>query len=272
MYTPSTDADYGWLRDVRHVYDNGMFHSPRGMGTFEILGMTSTIPMKYPIIMNPTRKLGYKFMAAEAAWMIEGRNDVASISKYSKKISDFSDDGETFFGAYGPRLHQQLGSVIGVLSRDPDTRQAVVSTWRPNPPPTKDVPCTLSWQFLIRGNKLHCIATMRSSDLWLGHPYDIFNFSAISFYVMMCVNKFRSNEKLELGNLILTAGSKHLYQRNVEEVRAVLEQWTIDEYKLVRQMEPCFIEERYTDPNEFVTHLWDCADSSDGAKSLIQVR
>ena len=36
-------------------------------------------------------------MFGEAAWMLEGKNDVESVSKYVDGVKRFSDDGETFF-------------------------------------------------------------------------------------------------------------------------------------------------------------------------------
>ena len=43
----------------------------------------------------------------------------------------------------------------------------------------KDIPCTVSLQFLIRENKLHLFVNMRSNDVFLGLPHDIFCFTMI---------------------------------------------------------------------------------------------
>src|SRR5690606_21129551 len=115
----------------------------------------------------------------------------------------------------------QIGYVIAKLVEDRDTRQAVVNIWRESPPESRDIPCTLSLQWLIRNGKLYCIATMRSSDLWLGHPYDTFNFSAISFYILLQLRT--SGILVTLGDLHLTAGSKHIYERNVEQVSDIID-------------------------------------------------
>jgi hypothetical protein len=47
-------------------------------------------------------------MFGEAAWMLRGKNDVATVSKYAGAITRFSDNGITFFGAYGPKIIDQL--------------------------------------------------------------------------------------------------------------------------------------------------------------------
>ena len=181
--------------------------------------------------------------------MLEGRNDVASIAPYSKSISQFSDDGETFFGAYGPRLYAQLNSVVNELKADLSTRRAVANIWRENPMRTKDYPCHLSCQFLVREDRLECFATMRSSDAWLGVPYDVFNFSMWSAYVLIALG----NKKLKLGNLYNTAASRHLYAANYEDAEAC-----------VNNAEEAFAYEPFN-PWEFETtggliaHLWNVA-------------
>ena len=55
---------------------------PRGLNIKEKINHSFKIGMEDPIITIPERKLSYSFMFGEAAWMLSGRNDVASISKY----------------------------------------------------------------------------------------------------------------------------------------------------------------------------------------------
>jgi thymidylate synthase len=199
------------------------------MEILEVIGNQVRVDMRHPVVLSRTRRLNYKFMAAEAWWILSGKRDTQSIGKFCKNILQFSDDGETFFGAYGPKIRNQLGSVIRCLEMDRDSRQAVINIWRENPPVSKDIPCTLSAQFLIRDNKLHCIDTMRSNDVWLGFPYDVFNFSMLSWKVLDEL-RFRnpSYQSLELGSLYLNAGSHHLYERN----RVMAERITAEENDL----------------------------------------
>ena len=207
-----------WLQALDGCLNHGRDAAPRGMKIKELIGYQTTTPLEFPVMTIVDRKLGYKFMAAEAAWILSGDNRVRTISPYSNAISRFSDDGYFFHGAYGPAIRDQLHFVIDSLNADPDTRQAVLTIWRPNPRPSKDIPCTVSVQFLIRNNMLHVIDTMRSSDLWLGWPYDVFNFSMLARYVICHLNT-----KPDLGVLVLQAGSSHLYEQNWEDVSKIIE-------------------------------------------------
>ena len=267
-------ANEAWISLIRRIYEAGAESHPRNLRIKEIICNTMRVDMRWPIVSVKRRKMGFKFLAAEAWWILSGKNDVASRRPYSPHIASFSNDGYHFDGAYGPKIIDQLRYIIDTLERDPDSRQAVIEIWRPNPRDSRDVPCTLNIQWLIRDGKLNCIDTMRSSDAWLGWPYDTFNFSMLSTYVLLLL-KERNSAKfadLKLGALWLTAGSSHLYINpkedgatnipySLEDVQGVLEH--AGHIKALRQhAEPGTLEEWQSmyaplDPSEFdgPTHL-----------------
>jgi thymidylate synthase len=208
-------AHYAWRNLLNKIIDNGDIVAPRGKLTKELLGHVTKFDMARPVVVDEMRKLGYRFMCAEAAWILSGDNRVATIAPYSKVISRFSDDGVFFFGAYGPRIRDQVRHVVAALVNDPDTRQAVIEIWRPNPPITKDVPCTLTVQFMLRDGKLDCFVNMRSSDVWLGVPYDWFNFSMLTGYVCLLLRD-KTGDAVRPGVMHFNAASQHLYEENRE--------------------------------------------------------
>lgn len=217
-----------WLGILHRILVAGKPTSPRrgkvGAGdTLEILNCSSMISMSQPVVICPRRKLSHRFACAEAHWILMGDDRVETIAPYAPSIAKFSDDGIRFYGAYGPRISEQVDGVIQKLNADVDTRQAVLSIWRPNPTDSKDIPCTISTQWLIRNGMLHCVDTMRSSDAWLGWPYDVFNFSTLSLYILLELREL--GLKLELGTLYLNAGSQHLYDRNREDAEECLKYW-----------------------------------------------
>lgn len=207
---------------LRVIVENGEPVNPRGFATRELRPLIVRLENSLNnIITLKTRKLNYSFMVAEWLWMAWGRNDVEMISHYNKALTKFSDDGETFFGAYGVRIMSQLHYVIGTLKRDVDSRQAIISLWRPNPPSTKDVPCTSLMQFMIRKNKLESIVTMRSSDVWLGIPYDVFNFTRIQAGIAAELG-------ISPGPITLQLGSSHIYMTDFEKAHEVMDESRTD--------------------------------------------
>lgn len=204
-----------WKERMQDLILRGEFVHPRGQSTREQLAVQVVVPSLLDnIILSETRGLNYRFMVAEWLWMMFGRSDVESIAQYNSRIAEFSDDGRSFAGAYGPHICAQLPRVIQRLREDPVSRQAVIEIRRPQAV-TKDEPCTLSFQFLLRQDRLNVVVTMRSSDVWLGFPYDVFNFTQLANCVAGVLGKQR-------GCIWLQFGSSHLYERNIIEAARVL--------------------------------------------------
>jgi len=218
----SISASKEWLKLLSNIMSNGLEVAPRGLVTYEIIGNQYSIDMMQPVVQIPMRKMSYKFAAAEAHWIISGSNDLEYIKKYAPSMVKFSDDGIFLSGAYGPAVVDQFPYIIKTLIDDPMSRSAYIDIWRKRPYSSKDIGCTLGLQFLIRGNKLHCLASMRSSDAWLGVIYDTVTFSCIAQYVVSLLRKAGYKEHLIPGNLTLTAGSQHLYESNFDTVNAVI--------------------------------------------------
>lgn len=268
-----SDANREWNRLLQDLYYRGHEVSPvsaganfKGRTTKELLAHTTRWDMSRPVITNPARKLGYKFMTAEAAWTLAGDNRLDVIKPYGRAIATFTDDGRTMSGAYGPPFVDQAGWVVRTLAADPSSRQAVATIWRPRPGPTNDTPCTVALQWLIRDDaslhgsgtpQLNCVATMRSSDAWTGVPYDVFNFSMMSAYVLIALRQYKRHRKeesapLSLGSLYLTAGSQHLYKQDWEEAQACMRDdrgEELDQY-----------DDQLDTTDDLIKHLWLVAD------------
>lgn len=214
-----------WLDTLAKIIANGKEVCPRGKPTLELQHHAIIVNMLHPVVLCPARKLSYTFLAAEALWILDGDNLVETIAPYNPNIAKFSDDGKVFFGAYGPRIMSQFEYVVQKLVEDADTRQAVLTIWRENPPQTKDVPCTVAIAFSIRQFRLNCHVFMRSSDAWLGLPYDVFNFSMLALKVACAYNQRVVQGKLDLGWLYLTMASSHLYMENREQAMDCVDEW-----------------------------------------------
>lgn len=207
-----------WYSILRDLLRLGTSSAPRGLATAEIApaAITLTDPTA-SVITDSSRRLNQAFAAAEFCWVMAGDDTAAKLSRFNSRIAQFADQdgGARFFGAYGPKVAGQLPYVLEALRRE-DSRQAVISIWRESPPPTRDVPCTLSLQFLLRRGRLSLIVTMRSNDVWLGLPYDAQLFTRIQVWVA-------SQLGCELGQYYHVAGSLHLYATDFVAAARVLQ-------------------------------------------------
>jgi thymidylate synthase len=166
-----------------HAVDrHGVVVSPRGLPTTEVLGahLCLTDPRRRLVDLPPTRVINPAFAVAETLWILSG-SDEQWIFDYNRALTRYTDNGR-LQGAYGPRMRRwagrvdQLDQVRRLLARDPDSRQGVIQLFDPERDTRghRDVPCTLGYRFFLRSGRLRMHTTMRSQDLWLGFPYDIF--------------------------------------------------------------------------------------------------
>ena len=171
------------------------------------------------IMKNEIRKLPMRYCIGELLWYLSGNNSLSAIQHFSKAWDRMSDDGETVNSNYGTLIQthygfDQLEMCEKILRDNPGSRQAVIHLKPPRnviDDPTKDLPCTVSLQFFIRNGKLFMTTYMRSNDIWMGFPYDVFQFTCMQIYLAMRLN-------VDLGTYTHIAGSLHLYKRNFKEV------------------------------------------------------
>jgi thymidylate synthase len=195
--------------------------APRGMAVKEIIGAGfELLNIRNRLMYAKERNPSLFFHIGEFLWYIRGSDALDIIQYYSKMYPRFSDDQKTLYGAYGKRIFSQNNAqispwdcIIKLLKADPDSRQAVLSIYEPHDLYTqsKDVPCTCSLQFLIRKDHLYCVTYMRSNDLYLGLPYDVFSFTLLQ---EMLANELG----VQVGSYRHYVGSLHVYEKNYPDI------------------------------------------------------
>lgn len=193
-------------------------HGHRRNDTQELIGVSATLEDPTAcIIYNRVRKCDLGYLGAELAWYLSGSDRLEHLRKYAPSYDKFSDDGHTANGAYGARGLGlfELEALAERIAVNPTSRQHVIPLWRARDigTPSKDVPCTVSLQFLVVGDALHLVVYMRSNDLYLGFLYDVPAFCMI--LQLMC-----SLTGFALGHYHHHVGSLHIYDRN--DMRAVM--------------------------------------------------
>lgn len=216
-----------WQDKVESIlWDPQFIPSPRGQEVREQLAGQYTVPM--PAFLDLVdRKVNVNFMFAEAWWILSGSNRLEDLTPYMSAYANFSDDNVFLRGAYGPKVVDQLGYVVDCLEKDNDSRQAVISIWRERPGPSKDIPCTINMQFVIRDEQLYMLTNMRSNDIVLGFTYDVFTFSMVGRAVQLLLKERGVN--VGLADLTVTAGSLHLYETHYEKAKKWIESTDRDE-------------------------------------------
>lgn len=198
-------------RDVlNHIIRYGDVSSPRGLRTVDAGHVTMVLESPYAAFpLHTGRGVSKRIAAAEAVQLIGG----FSLPRLLPASFDrFQEDDGSFWGAYGRRIGDQLAAVVRKLRGDRDTRQAIITLWSPVldnvEPPKRDHPCTVALGFRVRRDQLTLHVTMRSSDAWLGIPYDWAQFTQLQLTVANVL-------QVEPGPYYHTSWSLHLYDQHV---------------------------------------------------------
>src|SRR5699024_3431875 len=219
---------------ARHVLDGDELGSRKGERVLERLHqqITLTEPWdRYPRL--GLRKASLPAQIAETMWILSGRNDVEWLSYYLPRAIEFSDDGETWRGGYGPRIRRygdpmlpgrlhldQLDAVVRELRESPTSRRAVIGIWdasmdarRENEGPWKDVPCNDIISFQSRLGELHAHVFVRSNDLmWGWSGINAFEWSVLQEVIAGILG-------IEVGTLTFSISSLHAYDRHWSKLR-----------------------------------------------------
>lgn len=165
------------------------------------------------IVDSQERNMPIRYAIGELLWYLSGSNKLKDIKQYSKFWENISDNGETLNSAYGHRIHTRFGFdqwdyAKQLLTKDPYSRQAVIHIKDADNTPTRDTPCTVALQYQIRDGALYASTFMRSNDIWLGFPFDVFCFTAMQIKMAMELG-------VDIGDYTHFVGSLHLYAKDV---------------------------------------------------------
>lgn len=185
-----------------------------------------TDPSFNPYVTTPGRGVQLPAQIAETVWVLSGRDDIKFIEPFLPRAKDYSDDGETWRGAYGPRLRNwgadgvdQLHRVAKLLHDTPDTRRAVIQIFDPSfddvSGDSKDIPCNNWISFIRTEGKVHAHVAVRSNDAFWG----LSGINAFEWTFLLQAVAFLAG--MEPGSLTFSTTSLHLYEPHWERARRI---------------------------------------------------
>ncbi len=129
-----------------------------------------------------------------------------------------------FSGPHGETV-DQLQEVIDLIQKDPASRRMVVNSWNaaeiPAMVPSGLPPCHLLFQFYVHDQTLSCAVVMRSADMFLGVPFNIASYAALTHLVAnVC--------RLNVGSLKIFMVDCHIYINHESQVREQLSRTPFD--------------------------------------------
>ena len=106
----------------------------------------------------------------------------------------------------------QLQNVIDTIRTDPDSRRLIVSAWNPEDLGSMALPpCHMMFQFYVNNGELSCHMYQRSADLFLGVPFNIASYAALTHMVAHVCD-------LDVGTLTISFGDLHIYNNHLNQL------------------------------------------------------
>ena len=230
-----------YLDLLQDILDNGARKDDRtGTGTLSVFGRQYRHDLADGFPLLTTKKLHLKSIINELIWFLNGDTNTRWLKENGVSIWDewATEEGELgpIYGAQwtawptrdGGSINQ-IDYVVDCLKNNPDSRRILFHGWNVEYLPDEGVspqenvragrmalpPCHLLYQFYVAGGKLSAQLLIRSSDSFLGLPY---NTASLAVLTMMLAQQC----DLEPGEIIICTGDSHIYSNHLEQVREQL--------------------------------------------------
>lgn len=207
------DPDYDTLEMIGYTYAITSFSPEIWLPLIECCGLSlDYISMEFrertaAIPRNPGKAWEYR----PDVWKEFIQRDGRFHYTYSERMVSAVD-------AHGERY---LWRAIRELRERPGSRQAIVTiydkhsdTW--NWGGGGRVPCSMHYQFMIRGGRLHTIYSQRSCDFMEHFPYDMVLGMMLAAYVWVAVQE-NNGPEIRQGHFVHQFGSLHAFRKNMPE-------------------------------------------------------
>jgi len=225
-----------YLDLVERVLTNGTLKSNRtGVDTISCFAEHYVVDLSkgYPLLT--TKKMNFKSMLYEVLWYLSGEDHIRNLRQHTKIWDAWADENgnlDTAYGRYWRRFPSaqlnpvtgtyevvevdQIGKVIELLKKDPNSRRMVVTAWEPgNAFDSKLPPCHYTFAFNVQGRKLCCHLTQRSGDIAIGIPFNLAAYALLTHILAQEVD-------LDPGFFSHTIVDAHIYVNHVDGLKEQL--------------------------------------------------
>ena len=234
---------------LKEILENGETRQTRNSETISLFGKSLSFDLRKGFPLLTTKKVWFKGVAEELLWFLKGDTNVEHLQEKKVKIWNGNTNREYLdsislkhytVGDAGPIYGfqwrhwnakykgccenydrtgiDQLAQCIQLLNENPNSRRILMSGWNPEQLPQMSLPpCHVLYQFyLMDGQYLCCQMYQRSSDVFLGLPFNIAS-TALLTTIMSHYCGFKP------GTIRICIGDVHVYKDHVNVVKEQIE-------------------------------------------------
>lgn len=230
-----------YLELLEDILQNGEVKGDRtGTGTTSVFGrqIRHNLANGFPLLT--TKKLHFKSIANELIWFLSGNTNIAWLNEHGVSIWD---EWATPEGELGPVYGKQwtawptkdggtinqIDYVVNTLKTNPNSRRILFHGWNPEYLPDESnspvqnaenglmalPPCHLLYQFYVANGKLSSQLYIRSSDSFLGLPYNIASLALLTHMLAQQCD-------LIPHEIVVSIGDLHAYANHMEQIELQL--------------------------------------------------
>ncbi|MFZ3010042.1 MAG: thymidylate synthase [Candidatus Microsaccharimonas sp.] len=217
--------EYEYLKLMAEILKNGKTKPTRGIANIKsIFGYQMHFDLRHGFPMLTTKKMPFNILMHELLWFVSGSSNIKYLQ--DNKIhywDEFADKDLNLGPVYGVQWRHwkgtdgkefdQLAWAIDQIKNNPHSKGIIVSAW--NVADLKEMrlpPCHTMFQFDVTKGKLRMQLYQRSSDVFLGLPFNIAQYALLLQMVAHVTG-------LEARELIVTIGSAHLYTNHLDQAK-----------------------------------------------------
>ena len=230
-----------YLELLDNILNEGVQKSDRtGTGTVSVFARQFRHNLADGFPLLTTKKLHFKSIANELIWFLKGDTNTAWLKQNGVSIwNEWADENGDLGPLYGQQWTawptktggsiNQIDYVIKCLKENPNSRRILFHGWNVEYLPDESLspqenvkqgrmalpPCHLLYQFYVANNKLSAQLYIRSSDSFLGLPY---NTASLALLVHMLAQQC----DLDLGEIVISTGDSHIYSNHIDQVKEQL--------------------------------------------------
>ncbi|MES2674288.1 MAG: thymidylate synthase [Pseudomonadota bacterium] len=228
--------------DLLHdILENGSEKGDRtGTGTVSVFGRQFRHNLQEGFPLLTTKKLHFKSIANELIWFLRGDTNVKWLNENGVKIwNEWATEAGDLGPVYGKQWTawptknggtiNQIDNIVNALKNNPNSRRILFHGWNVEYLPDESVspqenvrnekmalpPCHLLYQFYVANNKLSAQLYIRSSDSFLGLPY---NTASLALLTHMLAEQ----TGLIAHEIIISIGDLHIYNNHREQIQTQL--------------------------------------------------
>jgi thymidylate synthase len=220
--------EYQYLSLLNNILKNGKSKPTRGIHNIKsIFGYQIRFDLRYGFPLLTTKKMPFKLLLHELLWFVSGSSNIKYLQDHKIHYWDeFADKNLNLGPVYGVQWRHwkttdgkeidQLSWAINQIKNNPNSKAILVSAWNAADLEAMRLPpCHTMFQFDVTKGKLKLELYQRSSDVFLGLPFNIAQYALLLYMIAHLTD-------LEARELIISIGNAHLYNNQIEPAKEQL--------------------------------------------------